>query len=227
MLCTLNMSSDPKSRPPRREKKTKPETQKVGGTCGLHARNFPLPIRGFVDQDYADNLSEQDQVWLAAFNDKYYGADFRDTENGGTWSKDEQRAVNRDKNSARKDVFELANEYNMMDRLETPRNTGGGKVGNYNKTSVRATGTRFPNTGKILDPGSIPAVENTDLSPTPEYLNSSKYKERLAHFRSQLNPHKSNRAPIVTPELVRAETELKNVIPAAVPSEGQNDEADE
>jgi hypothetical protein len=57
-----------------------------------------------VDQDYADRLGPEDRQWLAAFNDNFYGADFRDTPLE-TWSTDARREVYRAKNAANRDLM--------------------------------------------------------------------------------------------------------------------------
>jgi hypothetical protein len=60
-----------------------------------------------VDQDYADRLSADERRWLAEFNDRFYGADFRG-EAEVSWSTEDRRAVYRDKNRANRDLMTCA-----------------------------------------------------------------------------------------------------------------------
>jgi hypothetical protein len=57
-----------------------------------------------VDQDYVSMLAPEHKEWLAQFNDRFYGADFRG-ESSTTWSTDERREVYRDKNRANRDLM--------------------------------------------------------------------------------------------------------------------------
>jgi hypothetical protein len=60
-----------------------------------------------VDQDYVSTLTPAEKEWLAQFNDRFYGADFRG-ESEATWSTDDRREVYRDKNRANRDLMTCA-----------------------------------------------------------------------------------------------------------------------
>ena len=87
-----------------RGRKARATNCKRGGTTGLAASTFPRSVAWRVDQDYADRLSLDERQWLAAFNDRFYGADFRG-ETSVAWSTDERREVYRAKNAANRDVM--------------------------------------------------------------------------------------------------------------------------
>ena len=87
-----------------RGRKARATNCKRGGTTGLAASTFPRSVAWRVDQDYADRLGPEDRQWLAAFNDNFYGADFRDT-SLETWSTDARREVYRAKNAANRDLM--------------------------------------------------------------------------------------------------------------------------
>ena len=87
-----------------RGRKARATNCKRGGTTGLAASTFPRSVAWRVDQDYADRLSGEDRQWLADFNDRFYGADFRG-ETSVAWSTDERRQVYRAKNAANRDLM--------------------------------------------------------------------------------------------------------------------------
>jgi len=87
-----------------RGRKARATNCKRGGTTGLAASTFPRSVAWRVDQDYADFLSADERQWLADFNDRFYGADFRG-ETSVAWSTDERREVYRAKNAANRDVM--------------------------------------------------------------------------------------------------------------------------
>lgn len=60
-----------------------------------------------MDQDYTERLSPGQKQWLAEFNDRYYGADFRG-EAEMSWSTEDRRSVYRDKNRANRDLMTCA-----------------------------------------------------------------------------------------------------------------------
>ena len=81
--------------------------RKAGGVAGLVSTTFPRSVSWRVDQDYVASLSKAQKQWLAEFNDRYYGADFRgasETE----WTVDERREIYRDKNRANRDLMTCA-----------------------------------------------------------------------------------------------------------------------
>ena len=52
-----------------------------------------------------------------------------------------------------------------------------------------------------------------DWSETPEYLDSTEYKQALAEYRRTLNPSRKNLKPKVTPEFETAARRLKRLTP--------------
>lgn len=85
------------------------------GTYGAYPRNHPKAIRWMVDQDYVAKLSQEEREWLAAFNDRYYGADFRGDDE---WSPEEKREAYRRKNAANADL--LTRHREMMADADDP-----------------------------------------------------------------------------------------------------------
>jgi hypothetical protein len=75
--------------------------------AALAAAAFPRSIAWRVDQDYTRDLPKEAREWLAAFNDRYYGADFRG-ESKVEWTVAERREIYRDKNRANRDLMTSA-----------------------------------------------------------------------------------------------------------------------
>jgi len=100
-----------------RGRKARATNCKRGGTTGLAASTFPRSVAWRVDQDYADRLSLDERQWLADFNDRFYGADFRG-ETNVTWSTDERREVYRAKNAANRDLMTTDIPYHGWDMAE-------------------------------------------------------------------------------------------------------------
>jgi hypothetical protein len=75
--------------------------------AALAAAAFPRSIAWRVDQDYTRELPKEAREWLAAFNDRYYGADFRG-ESAVEWTVAERREIYRDKNRANRDLMTSA-----------------------------------------------------------------------------------------------------------------------
>jgi hypothetical protein len=90
-----------------RGRKAGATNRKRGGNTALVAGTFPRSVSWRVDQDYVEGLDDATKTWLAEFNDRYYGADFRG-ESEVTWSTDDRRAVYRDKNRANRDLMTCA-----------------------------------------------------------------------------------------------------------------------
>lgn len=78
--------------------------RKRGGSTGLAAATFPRSVAWRVDQDYAERLSNDARLWLAEFNDAYYGADFRGVAEE-PWTTEARRVVYRAKNAANRDLM--------------------------------------------------------------------------------------------------------------------------
>ncbi len=90
-----------------RGRKAGATNRKRGGVAALAAAAFPRSIAWRVDQDYTRELPKDAREWLAAFNDRYYGADFRG-ESEVEWSVAERREIYRDKNRANRDLMTSA-----------------------------------------------------------------------------------------------------------------------
>ena len=87
-----------------RGRKAGATNRKRGGSAGLAPATFPRSVAWRVDQDYTEHLSVADKQWLAEFNDRFYGADFRGPASH-EWSTDERRSVYRAKNAANRDLM--------------------------------------------------------------------------------------------------------------------------
>ena len=90
-----------------RGRKAGATNRKRGGSAALAPATFPRSVAWRVDQDYVGVLTPNEKEWLAQFNDRYYGADFRG-ESEVAWSTDERRRVYRDKNRANRDLMTCA-----------------------------------------------------------------------------------------------------------------------
>jgi hypothetical protein len=108
-----------------RGRKAGATNKKRGGLIALSPRTFKRAVAWRVDQDYAKSLSLQDMLWLAAFNDRYYGADFRETRPLASsdvdspsppmavWSDEDKREVYRANNRANRDLMTCAMPVDM------------------------------------------------------------------------------------------------------------------
>lgn len=90
-----------------RGRKAKATTQKRGGSAALAPATFPRSVAWRIDQDYVSALTPSEKQWLAEFNDRYYGADFRG-ESEVVWNETERREVYRRKNMANRDLMTCA-----------------------------------------------------------------------------------------------------------------------
>ena len=90
-----------------RGRKAGATNRKRGGSTGLAPATFPRSVAWRIDQDYVGQLSPSDKEWLAEFNDRYYGADFRGPSDS-EWSTDERREVYRNKNRANRHLMTCA-----------------------------------------------------------------------------------------------------------------------
>lgn len=152
---------------------------------GLVARTYPASKRWRVDQDYLSQLAPAERRWLADFLNCYYGADFRDDDEG-VWDVEARRAVYRANNAANADVSSLP-----------------GRVANY---------AVDPNDPKDIlarvaeDPGRL-------LDRVPDVLNSPAYKAARDAYRRTLHPSRyANPRP--TPEHARAKETLHATLAA-------------
>jgi len=166
----------------------KSKSKKAPGTYGAYRRNFPASVRWRVDQDYLEKLSPSERQWLAQFNDRYYGADFRgDTEQ--EWSNQERRAAFVAKNTANGDlgpfdgyVRPAKDELQPLDCIEDH-----------------------------LDSTVDEQPQNSE--PTPEYLSSPAYKQARDEFRALLAPGRKPLPPARTPAFEVAQKRLKALTP--------------
>lgn len=72
--------------------------------AALSSSSFPRSIAWRVDADYVRELGPADRAWLAAFLDRYYGADFRG-ESPVEWSTSDRQERYRAKNAANRDMM--------------------------------------------------------------------------------------------------------------------------
>ena len=90
-----------------RGRKAGATNRKRGGSAALAPSTFPRSVAWRVDQDYVSTRAPEHKEWLAQFNDRFYGADFRGPA-VHEWSTDERREVYRDKNRANRDLMTCA-----------------------------------------------------------------------------------------------------------------------
>ena len=100
-----------------RGRKAGATNRKRGGSAALAPSTFPRSVAWRVDQDYVSTLAPEHKEWLAQFNDRFYGADFRG-ETSVAWSTDERRQVYRDKNRANRDLMTTDIPYHGWDLPE-------------------------------------------------------------------------------------------------------------
>lgn len=162
------------------------DTKKKGrGTYGLYSRNFPSSVKWRVDYNYLHKLSKEEQEWLAKFSDRYYGAEFRGDSEDDAWTVPERRRAYIDKNTANTDAY----------------------------SAIHAEERR----GLVIPLEELPGYEpeedpNKDRTPTPEYLNSPEYKQRLEEYRRLLDPGRKPVKPKITPALQLAHSRLAKTV---------------
>lgn len=149
---------------------------------GLNPKTFPLTVREFVEVDYIRDLSDSERQWLARFNDREHGADFR-KDNGETSVTDRRIAYKR-KNKANQDVYATARAQGLAC-----------------SETAGLSGERVP----LLD---TLAAEEQDLSRPPAYLKTAEYQSALAHLRSLL-PENARNKTRNTPQLRAAYARLE------------------
>jgi hypothetical protein len=185
---------------------------------GLSPRNFPDSVKEFVDQDYINKLSREDQLWLATFNNNYYGADFRSSkdglENPPEWSAEDRRRIYNAKNAANQDYYHIISARGDTIYIDVPP-----KLGNF---ASSITGRKHLDGNDPLVEFEIPAPAQ-DFSPAPVYLNSEEYKEKLATFRNNLNPSRCALPPKkLAPRYLKATAELRQVVASGLPTPEQD-----
>lgn len=166
---------------------------------GLYARNFPRDRRWAIDQDYADKLTPDEKAWLAEFNDRYYGGDFRDSD-PDVWDPPARSVVNRDKHASAADALTLAG-------LEG----GAGVVPLAPDGDPDST----PRDGSATGDNGNPSQSVRDWTRTPEYQDDPDYKAARAEYRQQLRQGRRDREPVASPTLERARRKLNRLIPPA------------
>lgn len=97
--------------------------RKKKNQAGLASRNYPKPIRPFVDVDYAAKLSDEERTWLSTFLDGYYAGDFRASDDG-QWPHEDRRKVWVSLNAIRRDAYAVSQAGECLDQTdEDPRTT--------------------------------------------------------------------------------------------------------
>jgi hypothetical protein len=178
-----------------RTAKNKPSRSAKEKTFSGLPKAFPASVVDFVDQDYYKDLSPEDQRWLIEFNDKHHGANFSKP-GGGDWSDEQRRAAYRQKNYSNEDAYHMVKMRRDTVFLDEPPRLKDDKSGEPAEFEV-------------------PSPEGRDNAPTPSYLNTTTYKERLASFRATLDQTRSEDPPKKTPEYFKASNELFKAIDGA------------
>lgn len=80
--------------------------------AALSAASFPRSVAWRIDQDYVRNLNPDERAWLAAFNDRFYGADFRG-ETEQAWTTEQRQERYRAKNAANRDTMTSTQSANV------------------------------------------------------------------------------------------------------------------
>lgn len=75
--------------------------------AALSPRSYPRSKAWRVDCDYVKALHPADKDWLAAFLDRYYGADFRGA-SPAEWSDEDRKERYRANNAANRDLMTCA-----------------------------------------------------------------------------------------------------------------------
>ncbi len=158
-----------------------------GGDAGKLARNFPFSQRWKVDQDYVRSLPPEALRWLAEFNDRYYGGDFREIA-PEEWPPEVRSVVNADKNASRQDIMSMA-------------------LGAPLLSLERDLTLNEPVYGQPYQSGLGEAI--------PAYLDSDVYKTAREDFRSHLRHGRMFRNPVPSPALDKARKCLERVTPDA------------
>ena len=76
--------------------------------AALSSRSYGRAKAWRVDCDYIRQLNEAEKDWMAAFLDRYYGADFRGASPFIPWSDEERRERYRANNCANRDLMTCA-----------------------------------------------------------------------------------------------------------------------
>jgi hypothetical protein len=137
---------------------------------GLSPKHYPRNIRERVDYDYIDDLPPDAQEWLAKFNERYYGADFRGDPDG-EWSKEERRKSYAAKNAVNTDAYSIGA---CVDGAEPIDSRG------------------------LADLIEARSRKVEDWSNTPAYLDHPVYKAAVAELRAVMATRK--RPSLTTPE---------------------------
>lgn len=149
---------------------------------GLNSKTFPLSVREFVEIDYISKLGPEEREWLARFNDRYHGADFR-RDDGETPDEQRREAYNR-KNKANNDVYAVSRATGLA--VSTVRDHDGGD----------------------RDILGVIAADVLDTTEPPPYLASPEYRKALARVRALLPKNPRNKVRN-TPELRSAYAALE------------------
>jgi hypothetical protein len=146
-----------------------------GNTQGAYGKNHIRPVRALVDYDYLNKLPPKDKAWLARFTDEQYGGKFT-----GLNGKDERKALDRERNHRRQDVYAIAEGIGTL---------------RYNPDSDDSDS----------DSDSAGVDEAPAVTQVPAYLSSPEYKAALAKYRSYLPITERNRKQVESDyEYIRA-----------------------
>ena len=162
---------------------------------GLHARALPKSVAWMAEVDYLDQLSDADKEWLAKFNEETINGAFNHSEpiipNDGAAGTAMRRSIYRAKNAANRDGLENARSTN---RLLFPDQATPGESPRKHRTweSIAAT-----------------SLNETDLNPTPSYLDDPRYKRALAEYRNHLPARAKDEE---SPELKKARARIERIV---------------
>lgn len=143
--------------------KPKRKHRQPPGKYGLSAKHYPRNLRDRVDYDYIDDLPSDAQEWLAKFNERYYGADFRNDVDG-EWSKEERRQAYAAKNAVNTDYYSIGACVDGVEPIDSR--------GLADLIEERANG------------------RGQDFAPTPRYLDSPIYKAAVVALRAVMATRK-------------------------------------
>lgn len=142
---------------------------------GVNPKTFPLSVREYVECDYLQVLNQEEIAWLARFNDRYHGADFRQDE--GETAQEDRREAYRRKNAANNDLWAVTRATGLA-ITETVLRSGHDKT---RKAALDSVSSEHE-----LDAGEI-------FEEPPEYLQSEEYKQALADLRELLPRNPRNK----------------------------------
>jgi hypothetical protein len=157
------------------------------------SRNHPRSKRWAVDYDYLKKLSPEEMEWLAAFNNRHYGANFsyQPPEGFEEWTHEEKKAAYVNNNVSNADLYTRIPEGHIA---QLPASL--------------PSASAYEMTLREEDENA----ENPYTDAPPVYLDSAEYKQARAELRAHLSPTRKLVAPDNTPELKIAQENLERIV---------------